>query len=177
MKVTTLFFALVLSLSGAHSTDLQAEKTVFLIRHAETCTEQGSDPHLSSIGQARAVELSRTLMDVELEQIFSTPFNRTLETAGPISESQSLETVQVPLGNGFLDRWAELIRESDARVILVSGHSNTTPAMINKLIGTSLTDLNERDYDRLFVVHLREDGTGTYSILRYGAPSGAPQSC
>ncbi|NQV72182.1 histidine phosphatase family protein [bacterium] len=154
-----------------------SDKVVFLVRHGETCSEQGSNPNLSPFGSARANELSRVLVDVDLEVIFSTPFNRTLGTATPVAASHDLEVVQTPVSSGFLAALANDIKTSDASAILVAGHSNTTPALVNLLIGSELEDLSENDFDRLFVVTLHEDGTGSVVSIRYGLPSGRPEAC
>ncbi len=156
---------------------VEADKVVYLVRHGETCLDQGSNPHLSSYGRDRASELARVLMDEEIQEIYSTPFYRTIETATPISESTGKPITQIAVQAGFVAELASTIRESTAERILISGHSNTTPALINLLIGTTLPDLTEFDFDRLYVVHLREDGTGMLSTLRYGAESGKPSTC
>jgi len=174
MKLTILLLSLIFAFPGLKA---PSDKTVYLVRHGETCTEQGSNPHLSVSGTERANELARVLMEVELESIYSTPFNRTIETASPVAESQGVDVSQVSVGSGFLAALAEKIKTSTDRVVLVSGHSNTTPALVNLLIGTEFKDLNELDFDRLYVVTLHEDGSGSVSVLRYGAVSGKPQSC
>ena len=187
MKIALLAVFLLSSLWFAspiadHSTPQEvttasADKVVFLVRHGETCTEQGSNPNLSAFGQNRANELSRVLMDVDLEIIYSTPFNRTLGIAAPVAASHDMEVVQTPISSGFLESLANDIKGSDASAILVAGHSNTTPALINLLIGSELEDLSENDFDRLFVVTLHEDGTGSVVSIRYGLPSGHPEAC
>lgn len=157
--------------------ELTSDKIVFLVRHAEMCLDQGSNPNLSSYGQERARELARVLVDVNLEKIYSTPFNRTLQTATPISQSQELEINQVEVATGFLESLADQIKTSEAATILVAGHSNTTPRLVNLLVGTELSDLEETEFDRLYIVTLHADGSASYSVLRYGGPSEKPSIC
>jgi len=157
--------------------ELTSDKIVFLVRHAEMCLDQGSNPNLSSYGQERARELARVLVDVNLGKIFSTPFNRTLQTATPISQSQEIEINQVEVATGFLESLAEQIRTADASAILVAGHSNTTPRLVNLLVGKELSDLEETEFDRLYIVTLHADGSASYSVLRYGGPSEKPSIC
>jgi 2,3-bisphosphoglycerate-dependent phosphoglycerate mutase len=189
MKLSAFIVALLISLSSGLSglsgeaqlrdgpISADNDKVVFLVRHGETCTEQGNDAHLSQYGKERATELARIFLDVDVQEIFSTTFNRTVETATPTAELKGVEITQIAPQAGFLELFATKIRESGAHHILVSGHSNTTPALINLLIGTALEHLTEFDYDRLFVVTLHEDSTGSLSILRYGPSSGKPEVC
>lgn len=154
-----------------------ADKVIYLVRHGETCTEQGSDAHLSAYGKARAAALARVLMDVDVQEIFSTSLNRTLETATPTSESQQISITQISTQSGFLEELASKIRESSSERILVSGHSNTTPPLVNLLLGTELANLTEFEFDRLYIVTLNDSGTGSLSVLRYGDESGRPAPC
>jgi broad specificity phosphatase PhoE len=64
---------------------------------------------------------------------------------------------------------AGLIRERHAgETVLVVSHSNTVPAIINALGGGPLEDLNQDEYDDLFVVTLTGEVT-TVTRLKYGA--------
>lgn len=174
-----LFLAIFVFTSWtSHTSNAQsADKIVYLVRHAETCLDQGSNPNLSGYGQERARELARVLVDVNLEKIYSTPFNRTLQTATPVAASQEVEITEVEVSRGFMETLAEEIRNSELSSILVSGHSNTTPPMVNLLVGTELSDLEETEFDRLYIVTLHADGTGSYTVLRYGGESQKPAAC
>lgn len=151
------------------------EKVVYLVRHAEKCTEPADDPALTPFGQERALALARTLQDVPLQAIYSTPLHRTRDTVEPLASALGIPIQETPISQGFLEALADSIHASGNERILVSGHSNTTARLANLLAGTELPDLEETQYDRLFVVHL--DGTPTVDVLRYGAESGSTESC
>lgn len=153
-----------------------ADKTVYLVRHAEKCTEPSDNPGLTTLGRERAAALDRAFQDVEVDAIYSTPFERTLRTVAPLSERHGIEIAEVPIRSGFLEDLAGTIKASTARFIVVSGHSNTTPRMVNLLAGTEYDDLDESEYDRLYIVHLPSEGSASVSILRYGPESGPPES-
>jgi probable phosphoglycerate mutase len=57
------------------------------------------DVHLNDEGRAQAAELARQLASVPLAAIYSSPLERTLETAGPLAEAHGL-TVEVREGLG-----------------------------------------------------------------------------
>lgn len=152
-------------------------KTVYLVRHAEKCAEPSDDPGLTEEGQMRAQELVRVMTDVAVDAIYSTPFTRTRDTVRLLATAKGIDITETPIRSGFLEALADDIRASSAQYIVVSGHSNTTPRVVNLLAGTSFDDLEETEYDRLYVVHLQEDGQASVTVLRFGAASGTQGGC
>ena len=140
--------------------------TFILVRHAET-TGGGSDPNLSTQGQERAIELSRILERMDLDAVYSTDFNRTKETAQPTADSMGI-IVQIydPFGlNAFINT---VLTDHHNGFLLVVGHSNTTPDLINKLIGENrYSTFPETEYDNLFVVNVFERGRAKVIHLKY----------
>lgn len=153
------------------------DKVVILVRHAEKCEEPENNPGLTPLGRERATAFVRAMTYVDIDAIYSTPFERTLETVRPLADERGLDIIQTPIRSGFLQAMVEGITASEAGTIIVSGHSNTTPRVVNLLAGTSYPDLDESEYDRLYVVHLPAEGTPRVTILRYGPPSGSVEAC
>jgi len=151
--------------------------TVFLVRHAEKCSAPASDPDLTPYGQQRTQDLVRVLSHVELDAVYSTPFARTLNTASPVAAAHDVNIIETPAERGFMEALAERIKNGEANNVLVSGHSNTTPRVVNLLAGTEFEDLDESVYDRLYIVTLHEDGTAGVQVLTYGAISGSEEDC
>lgn len=173
--------ALALALSGgataAEVDSTPTLRTILLVRHAEKCHLSGDDPALSSAGSQRAQALARALHDVRVDAIYSTPFRRTVDTVAPLAEERGLQIRKTPVKEGFLDDLAVRLFESEDRVVLVSGHSNTIPTLVNLLAGTDYADLADDDYDKLFVVTLAADNTARVLILRYGGPVETEPGC
>ncbi len=161
----------------AVSSNRADDHVVFLVRHGEKCLGQGADPELTSAGTQRSVDLSRLLEEVPLDAIYSTPYRRTLATAKPTATKQQLEIIETPTSSTFLEDVAATLRSSGHSYSLVSGHSNTTPALVNLLAGTDLPDLEDDVYDRLFVVTLGGDSSARLLTLGYGSPSAALTEC
>ncbi len=141
--------------------------TFILVRHAET-TGIGSNPDLSAAGIARAEELRRALSSVSLDAVYSTNFNRTMQTAQPVADDKSLSIIIFDPFNPsvFVDG---VLVDHHAGVVLVVGHSNTTPLLINTLVGANIySDLPETEYDNLFVVTVFEKGRSDVVHLKYG---------
>ncbi len=141
--------------------------TFILVRHAET-TGIGSDPGLSTAGQTRSDELRRIMDNVSLAAVFSTNFNRTMQTAQVTADDKML-TVDIydPFNlNQFVDNTLE---EYHTEKVLVVGHSNTTPSLLNVLVGANIySDLPESEYDNLYVVTVFEKGRAEVVHLKYG---------
>lgn len=141
--------------------------TFILVRHAET-TGSGSNPNLSAAGISRANELVRILGEVDLDAVYATNFNRTMQTAQPVATASGLSIISYDpfTPNTLIDN--ALVSFPDG-VILVVGHSNTTASMLNALTGTSTyPDIAETEYDNLFIVHVLKRGEAKVTHLKYG---------
>lgn len=141
--------------------------TFILVRHAET-TGSGSNPNLSTAGQARADELARILAQVNLNAVYTTDFNRTRQTAQPVADSKGLVSV-------VYDPFAPQVLIDEALlafpkgIVLVVGHSNTTPDMLNVVTGTTtFQDIPESEYDNLFIAQVSRIGDASVIHMKYG---------
>jgi 2,3-bisphosphoglycerate-dependent phosphoglycerate mutase len=140
--------------------------TFILVRHAET-TGVGNDPSLSTTGFTRAAELTRILAELDLKAVYSTNFNRTMQTAQPVAADQGLSVTQYDAfsPNTLIDN---VINSFPEGAVLVVGHSNTTASMLNALLGSNVyPDLPETEYDNLFIVNVKERGDARVTHLKY----------
>ncbi|MEM7308470.1 MAG: phosphoglycerate mutase family protein [Planctomycetota bacterium] len=187
MKLITLLgtiaAALALCFAAGASSGVEERKpvTVFLVRHAETAgsTKTERDPALSEEGRERAAALSRLLAKAGVTHLFASEFVRTGTTVGPLAEALGLEVKHIGAREG--DAQAEALRAlPPGSIAVVAGHSNTVPALVRKLGGGQLADLEQHAtygemfphdaYDRLVQVILpAAEGTAAQTIeLRYG---------
>lgn len=141
--------------------------TFILVRHAET-TGGGANPNLSAAGQARAEILRDMLSPLTLSAVYSTNFNRTMQTAQPVATSKGLPVLQYdPIDPEALIDPA--LVNFPKGIVLIVGHSNTTPAFINAMTGKQDAPfIAETDYDHLFIVQVSERGEATVLHLKYG---------
>ncbi len=140
---------------------------IICVRHAETAGG-GSNPNLSTAGIVRAEDLAHALSNFDLSTVYSSNFNRTRQTAQPTADSQGHTTEIYNAFNipGFAN---DLRSEHRGQSVLVVGHSNTTPELINALSQTtSIPTFNENTYDNLYIVHLKIDGSSIIYHLEYG---------
>ena len=90
-----------------------------------------------------------------LDTIYSTDTKRTRNTALPITESQNK---QVVLMEAMPTNLVEIIAKHRGQSILMVGHSNTLPGLVNAMIGEErYADLDESNFSTLFIVTVTGD--------------------
>jgi len=162
MRLLLLLFLITVGVVRAQQPE--SATTFFLVRHAEKADLTDASP-LTERGKARADKLAEMVRDADVRAVYSTNFVRTRETARPLAEKRGL-TVQTYDGKdeGFAKT---LLKAHAGQRVLVVGHSNTIPKLINALAGTNLPNLTEAEYDALFVVTVPKTGPPTVLTLRF----------
>lgn len=150
------------------SADATVESTtLYLVRHAEK-TAAASDPGLTEDGTRRAEALAERLEDAGVSAIYSTDYTRTQDTARPLAERLSLTVKSYDPSD--LTSFAKTV-QAEGGSILIVGHSNTTPQLVEALGGDGGTPITEAtEYDRLYVLTLSDGGVDT-DLQRYGVPT------
>ena len=134
-----------------------AVTTFYLIRHAEKDLSNADsiDPELTQKGLGRAMHWAEILDDVSLDAIYSTDYERTSQTAAPAAVKQDvIVTYHDPMD---LDV-QQFIYDNLGGNVLVVGHSNTTPDLVNRLIGENkYRQIDDSEYGHLFIVQIAGD--------------------
>ena len=166
LRIDALFALLCAALVATNafgqpqSPSATAQGTVFLVRHAERAdTASGmttADPSLSDAGRARAVSLATLLKDAGIAAIFVTEFKRTRETAAPLADALGLVPTVVAQNDlkALISKLASTVGN-----VLVVGHSNTLPAMLDAL-GVTPPAIGDADFDNLFLVTPAQPSSG-----------------
>lgn len=152
---------------AAPAAERAAPAVVILVRHAETAPDGTRDPALSKAGRERAVRLASMLSDVPLHAVYTTDYRRTRATAGGVAEAARL--VPRVYDASRLEAFARTLAAGVAGgggPVLVVGHSNTTPALVEALGGEPGRAIAEDEHDRLYVLYLDDAGVRTL-LLRY----------
>lgn len=166
MKFKLILFTVFASMLFGANSEAQTT-TIILVRHAEKRFDEAGDPDLTSEGKIRAQELARVLQFTSVDAIYSTPFKRTQQTVEPLAEDNDLE---IQTYNPFkLNQIIELIDKHKGQTLVFSGHSNTTPVILNKLTGKdTYRQLDDGDYDNLYIVSYQGKENATVTVLEYG---------
>jgi len=129
--------------------------TIFVMRHAEKAAAPAEDPPLSPAGEARALELAqhfgRAPKGLGLDSIFVTELRRTQETVQPLANRLGVPVIVVPASEPKRVARRALDENRGGRVLIV-GHSNTVPAIVDALSGVKVPEMSELEYGIVYVV-------------------------
>ncbi len=140
------------NVKGNESPD-EVYKTIYIVRHAEKdLTDTTDNPPLTIDGEKRAKRLVRKMRFVKLEQIYSTKFQRNMNTVQPVATKKKLSI------SNFV--WADYLTMVDAIKIssfstfLICGHGDIIIPIIKAFGGKPLVDsLAHDEYDKIFEVN------------------------
>ena len=147
--------ALVFAAVLAYLWHTTAMTTVFVVRHAEKALDGTRDPPLSDEGRAHAARLAALFAagqaDARLSAVYATEFRRTRQTAQAVASRLQLPVLVRPAGD-----LAALVEDIKSHhrggSVLVVGHSNTVPEILQALGTEAVPPLAENEYSRLYVV-------------------------
>lgn len=146
--------------------------TVIVLRHAEKDEASNQVDNLvplTAAGQARAATLAVVCARAGVTRIFVTEKLRTQQTAAPLATNLGITPVQINASNtdDLIDNVLSLSNRN--RVILIVGHSNTVPIIVDRLGGGSVS-VSEDQFDNLFILTLRRFRTTRLIQATYGEP-------
>jgi probable phosphoglycerate mutase len=174
MKKVTALSSVIVVVLLAIAVIAEAQQAIFLVRHADTVRQQGNpDMPLSDAGQRRAAALAALLKDSGINTIYTTGMQRTIQTAAPLAKLLRIEPKVLPqLNPGYkqndVDNLANLLRtEHRGDVVLVVLHSTSGPALIKALGYSTEIKIPETEFDNLFVIVPKGEGSPTLLRLRY----------
>lgn len=170
--------ALLLSLFLATAAHAQQAPptTVIVARHAERAAAPANDPVLTAEGEARARALAEALRGAGVTHVITTNLARTRLTAAPTAQVGGIQPVEVDARSPrHIQEVVDAVRARAGGVVLVVGHSNTVPAIVNAL-GGQAPAICDNEYDNLYVLTIPASGSGVRWVRsRYGdaTPVGA----
>jgi len=154
MKKISLLLLLLLLFFSSYSFGQNDTTTYYLIRHAEKTRseELNKNPHLNEVGKQRAIAWSRVFKDVKFDIIYSTNYNRTIETARPTLQNNGLDIQLYNPSNLYTTAFKKATKN---KTVLIVGHSNTTPAFANKIIEKQQYDgIDDRNNGNLYIISI-----------------------
>ena len=157
-KILILIFSIILfnAISPSVIKKINEETfTIYLIRHSEKdiLSENQLDPPLTECGKKRSESLSLFFENIDIENVYSTDYSRTLETAKAIVYSREIEIKYYEPNE--LEQFSESLLSLKQNSLVV-GHSNTTPVLAGLLTGKSLQPFSEDIYNRVYKVEINK---------------------
>ena len=153
-----------------------APAVIIVVRHAEKAAAPAEDPPLTPAGKMRAAELARvveawTAAGTPVRGLFASEVMRTQQTLAPITTTTHIPVTVLPAKD--IDGLVKQIRAIDGGLVVVAGHSNTVPAIVQALgakpgakPGAPTWTIGDAEYDLIFVI----TPAGVLD-MRYGARS------
>ena len=137
---------------GCYATDSYA---IYLVRHAEKLTDP-KDPALTVCGNKRAEQLASLLSKTNVNAIYSTHYQRTMQTARPFAKQQKM--VIRTYHPKELEQLALQLKHNKENTLVV-GHSNTTPVLVELLSQQTVAPLTEQDFQYLYQIQFINEQT------------------
>lgn len=136
------------------------------MRHAEKADDGTKNPPLSADGMQRADRLSTMLSDLKIDKLYATNFLRTHQTLMPLSKKFNLtidtyEAADVTFAE-------QLLQKEKGKTIVIAGHSNSTPTLVNRLIKKELYQkLDESVFSKIWILTFKGEELIDCSLLNY----------
>jgi len=129
--------------------------TYYLIRHAEKdrSDKSNKNPDLTKAGHERALKWSQVLNKFGIDAVYSTNYNRTMNTGKPTADANK---VTIKTYHPFKIDMDTFLKETAGKSVLIVGHSNTTASFANKLIGSEIyEEIKDDNNGNLYIVTVK----------------------
>jgi len=134
-----------------------AQEVVYVVRHAEKIADV-DDPPLSEQGMTRARMLREFFSDAGLTAVYATDLRRTMETGAMVTEPLGFEVTPVQ-ADSLGSLVARVQREQPYGRVLIVGHSNTVPRVLEEYGYPNEITIDDDEYDHLFIIVPAAEGS------------------
>ncbi|WP_456378268.1 phosphoglycerate mutase family protein [Lutibacter sp.] len=152
------FFLLLIVLSVLNGNAQESEiTTYYFIRHAEKIRTDttNKNPNLTEKGMRRAENWSIVFSTIDFDRIYSTNYNRTIQTATPTAKSKNLEIIFYNPKDLFNEDFKS---STKGKTVLIVGHSNTTPMFVNKVLNKEkYSAIDDNNNSNLYIVTISDE--------------------
>lgn len=135
----------------------QETTTYYFIRHAEKIrtNPNDKDPGLSFDGYKRADKWKAVLSNVKFDAVYSSNYNRTKLTAKPTADANKLPILLYDPSKMYTESFKF---NTKGKNVLIVGHSNTTPAFVNTILGENkYKQISDDNNSNLYIVTVTGD--------------------
>ena len=127
--------------------------SIYLVRHAEKNSDS-KNPSLTYCGKLRAKQLASLLSQTNINHVYSTHYQRTMQTAQPLANQQKIAIKNY--NPKYLEQLSLKLQQQKQNTLVV-GHSNTTPSLVSLLTKQNIPPLSEESYQALYQVQYVDD--------------------
>ena len=143
----------------------QEVTTYYFIRHAEKqrLDKTNRNPDLNYAGVKRAESWKVVFSNVKFDAVYSTDYNRTKLTAKPTADAKGLPILLYNPRKMYTESFQY---NTKGKTVLVVGHSNTTNAFVNKILGEEkYPQIDDKNNSNLYIVTVT-DGKASSVLLK-----------
>ncbi len=142
------------------------DATFYLLRHAEKVRTdpKDPDPSLNIDGLMRSKRWAAYFEPIKIDAIYVTKYMRTKQTVSLIAQQKQVSPTRYNPNTIYSE---EFLKQNDGKTVLISGHSNTTPHLVNQLIGQEkFKDMDDSDNSTLFkvTIHGNDKKVETFTV-------------
>ena len=120
------------------------------------------NPHLNEKGIERSLLWNGYFENKEVNSIYSTNYNRTIETVLPVSIAKGIKPIIYSASN---INFESFLKKEKGNTVIVVGHSNTIPGFVNKLIEDDYyKQINDTVNSNLYIVKKCSEEISHYVI-------------
>jgi broad specificity phosphatase PhoE len=109
--------------------------------------------------------------DAGVRAVISTQFIRTRRTGAPAAAALGITPEVLDARLTPIATRDSILARHRGQTILVVGHSNTLPALVEAFGSARPADIYDAGYDNVFVVTVPVSGTASVLHLHFGAPT------
>jgi 2,3-bisphosphoglycerate-dependent phosphoglycerate mutase len=152
-----IVFALGTFASFAQEKDEEVT-TYYLIRHAEKnrADKSNRNPYLTIKGAERAKLWAEVLSNANINMVYTTDYNRTKQTAQPTAIKNGLRLYMYNPRKMYDEGFKY---NTKGKNVLIVGHSNTTDAFANKILGKKkFGKIDDNNNSNLYIVTVTKGG-------------------
>jgi phosphohistidine phosphatase SixA len=133
-------------------TNANYSATYYLFRHAEKdrTDPKNQDPSLNIDGMMRANRWATYFEPIKIDEIYVTKYVRTKQTISLIAQQKAVSPIRYDPNTIYTE---DFLKETNGKTVIIAGHSNTTPQLVNKLIGEEkYKEMDDSDNATLYKV-------------------------
>lgn len=143
----------------------------YIVRHAEKLNNTDTSS-LSPEGHLRAEALKNYLISKDIKKIYASVYKRTQQTAKPLADA--LGEQMIIYSPDTTQAFADQLKKLAGTNVLIVGHTNNIPVIVETLSDDSIGPIAENDFDNMYIVEVDRNLVWVSRYLNwitYGAPS------
>ncbi|HMQ69785.1 MAG TPA: phosphoglycerate mutase family protein [Ignavibacteria bacterium] len=126
----------------------------YLVRHAEKLNNTDTSS-LTPDGVLRSIALKDLLAGKDIKKIYASVYKRTRLTAKPLADATGEQILLY--SPDTTAAFGEYLKKLSGTSVLIVGHTNNIPELIEILSGDAISPIPENDFDNIYTIEVKRD--------------------